>query len=466
MLSRLFAFLFKRPPPRVAEQRDFQTLDNLAPVKGTSAAIETPPPVQQGNRLDDPADRSVICREAALNREQRIVGYEFMLRQGMRDRVQAQSRRIHHVYNEVVIRNLLQFSIHQLLGHRQAFITVLDSFLSNPLIDALPGQGIVLTVEPMNDASDAPDPVLLINRVNELKRRGFALALEECFEGAHFALLAPHVSYFIVKTAQHNPAKLKQTAERLVRQSGGVTLIARDLQSFDDFGLCCRLGFALFQGPFVTSREDWSGNQTRPQTLHVCNLLNQLRCEVETAELAQHLKQDAVLSYRLLRHINSAASGLRQPVTSIEHALVLMGRQKMYRWLTLLLFGSAQLSPHMAMLQESALARGRLMELVGAPAFTAAECDSLFVTGLFSMLDLVLQMPLPAALKPLNLPEAISAALLNNTGPYAPFLDLALACETFDPDRIEAAAKRCGVEVSAVNTRHFEAMAWVQTLQT
>ena len=466
MLSRLFAFLFKRQPHHraAAEQRDFKVLNHLAPVKGASAAIETPLPVQSGNRPDEATNRSVICREAVLNREQRVAGYEFVLRKGMRDRVQAQSRRIYHLYSEVVIHNLLKFSIHKLLGHRQAFITVIDSFLANPLIDELPGQGIVLTVLPMDDARDALDPASLVNRVNQLKRRGFTFALEECFEGAHFALLAPQVSYLVVKTDQHDPAELKQTAERLIRQAG-ITLIARDLQSFDDFELCSRLGFALFQGPFVTSREDWTGNQAGPQTLRVCDLLNQLRREVETDELALLIKQDTVLSYRLLRYINSAASGLRQPVTSIEHALVLMGRQQMYRWLTLLLFGSAQLSPHAAAVQESALARGRLMELVGARAFTTAECDSLFVTGLFSMLDLVLQIPLPAALKPLNLPEAISAALLHNQGPYAPFLDLALACETFDPDRIEAAAGRCGVEVSEVNTRHFEAMAWVQALQ-
>ena len=467
MLSRLFAFLFKRQTHHIiTEQRDFQVLNELAPVKGTSAAIETPPPVQSGNRPDEETDRSVICREATLNREQRVAGYEFMLRKGMRDRVHAQSRRIHHVYNEVVIRNLVHFSIHKLLGHRRAFITVLDSFLTNPLIDLLPGLGIVLTVLPMDDGSSiALDPVSFVTRVNELKRRGFALALEECFEGAHFALLAPHVSYFIVKTTQHSPAELKQIAERLGRLSDGITLIARDLQSFDDFELCRHLGFALFQGPFVTNREDWTGNRAGPQTLHVCDLLNQLRREVETAELAKLIKQDAVLSYRLLRYINSAASGLRQPVASIEHALVLMGRQQMYRWLTLLLFGSAQLSPHAAAVQESALARGRLMELVGNQTLTVAECDGLFVTGLFSMLDLVLQMPLSEALKPLNLPEAVNAALLHRQGPYAPFLELALACETSDPDRIEAAAGRCGVEISAVNTRHFEAMAWVQELQ-
>ncbi len=466
MLSRLFAFLFKHQTHHhvAAEQRDFQVLNHLAPVKGSSAAVEIPPPVQTGNRLDDPINRSVICREAVLNREQRVAGHEFMLRKGMRDRVHAQSRRIHHVYHEVVIRNLLQFSIHKLLGHRQAFVTVLDSFLANPLIDQLPGQGIVLTVLPMDDGSEI-EPGPLLSRVNDLKQRGFALALEECFAGAHFDLLALHVSYFIVKTTQHSPVEVKQIAERLFRLSSKITLVARDLQSFDDFELCRQLGFALFQGPFVTNREDWTGNQAGPQTLHVCDLLNQLRREVETTELAKLIKQDPVLSYRLLRYINSAASGLRQPVTSIERALVLMGRQQMYRWLTLLLFGSAQLSPHAAAVQENALARGRLMELVGTQMFTAAECDSLFVIGLFSMLDLVLQMPLSEALKPLKLPEAVNEALLHHQGPYAPLLELALACETADPDQIEAAAGQCGVEISEVNTRHFEALAWVQALQ-
>ncbi|MCC6135382.1 MAG: HDOD domain-containing protein [Candidatus Contendobacter sp.] len=466
MLSRLFTFLFKcqLPHGHPAEQRDFQALNELAPVKGTGAAIEPLPPVQPGNRPDEAADRSVICREATLNREQRVAGYEFMLRQGIHDRVRVQSRRIHHIYNEAVINNLLQFSIHKLLGHRQAFITVLDSFLANPLIDQLPGQGMVLTVQAMDDDRDGLDPAVLGNRVDELRRWGFAFALEECFEGPHFALLAPHVNYFIVKAAQHSPTELKEIADRLIQQRN-VALIARNLESFDDFELCRRLGFALFQGPFVTSHEDWTDNLAGPQTLRVCDLLNHLRCDAETAELAEIIKQDAILFYRLLRYINSAASGLRQNIISIEHALVLMGREKMYRWLTLLMFGSAQLSPHAVALQETALTRGRLMELVGAPLFAEAERDGLFVTGLFSMLDLVLQIPLPAALKPLHLPEAINAALLRNEGPYAPFLELALACESFDPDRIEAAAAHCGVELSEVNARHFETLAWVQAIQ-
>ncbi len=129
------------------------------------------------------------------------------------------------------------------------------------------------------------------------------------------------------------------------------------------------------------------------------------------------------------------------------------------------MFGSAQNAPHAAALQENALVRGRFMELISEGAVAETERDNLFVTGLFSMLDLVLRIPLATAIRPLNLPVAIEAALLRNEGPYAPFLDLALACESPHQHRIEAAAARCGVEVSAVNAQHFAALIWVQAIQ-
>ena len=278
-------------------------------------------------------------------------------------------------------------------------------------------------------------------------------------------MLAPHASHFIFRTAQRNPAETQKIADQISQRYRDAQLIARDLESFDDFELCRTLNFALFQGPFVTSREDWTDNRAGPQTLHICDLLNHLRRDAETTQLVELLKQDAMLSYRLLRYINSAAMGLRQTVTSIEHALVLIGRQNMYRWLTLLLFGSAQNSPYAAALQETALARGRFMELIGERAFAKAERDSLFITGLFSMLDRVLRMPLPEAIKPLHLAEWVEAALLRGEGPYAPFLDLAMACESSDQDRIEAAAASCGVEITDVNAKHFEALAWVQSVE-
>lgn len=440
--------------PAEAQRRDFQTLDALAPVQQAPAA--TVPA-----SAPDAGQASFICREALLNREQRVAGYEFMLRKGARDRVRGQSRRIHHVYSEVVVRNMLQFSIGRLLGHRQAFVAVLDSFLGNVSLDQLPGGGVVLIVHTLEDGADPPE---LEGRVRALGERGFAIALEDDFEGPAFERLGPHASHFLVQTPRYTPADLRRLAERLGARFPRAVLVAKDLQSFDDFELCRRLGFGLFHGPFVTSREEWTGNQVGPQALRVIDLLNRLRRDADTAELARILRQDAVLSYRLLRYINSAASGLRQAVTSIEHALVIMGRQQMYRWLTLLLFGSSQSAPHAEALLENALVRGRLMEGVDDEQPTEAR-EELFVVGLFSLLDRVLRVPMPEALKPLNLPQPVVAALLEGEGPYAALLELALACESGDPERVATASLVCGLEADRVNARHFEALVWAQQVQ-
>lgn len=457
MLNRILNALLGRPQstpaPGEGERRDFQELNALAPVQQAPAA-------GPANAMDTGAS-SFICREAFLNREQRVAGYEFMLRKGARDRVRGQSRRIHHVYGEVVVRNMVQFSIGRLLGHRLAFVAVLDSFLRNPAIDQLPGSGVVLIVHNLSDGTDPPD---VETRIRELKERGFAIALEDCFEAEAFERLAPHAAYFLVQTTLYTPADLRRLAERLTTGFPRVVLVAKDLASFDDFELCRKLGFSMFHGPFVTSREEWSGNQVGPQALRVMDLLNRLRRDADTAELARILRQDAVLSYRLLRYINSAASGLRQAITSIEHALVIMGRQQMYRWLTLLLFGSAQSSPLAEALLENALVRGRLMEGVDERQSAAARED-LFVVGLFSLLDRVLRVPMAEALKPLNLPEPVQAALIEGEGPYAALLELALACESGDQDRIAAASLACGLNAASVNARHFEALVWAQQVQ-
>lgn len=466
MFSRILTALFGRGSTAedeaaaraAAEQREFQALNQLAPVKETGATAVPSPSAADATSA---AARSVICREAVLNREQRIEGYEFLLRPEATGRIHGDSRRIRQVYDEVLVGGVLQFSITKLLGERRAFIGVLDTFLSNPLVDRLAGSTVALTIMPFGGEA-AAEP--LIEQVQALKQKGCAIALEECFAGAHFDALAAYADYFMIRTMQHTPEMTKELAQQLRQRFPGAMLVAKELESFDDFELCRKLDFALFQGPFVTSREDWTGNQVGPQTLHVCDLLNRLRRDADTSELALILKQDAVLSYRLLRYINSAAAGLRQSITSIENALVLMGRQKIYRWLTLLLFGSVQDSPHAAALLEIALVRGRFMELVGEQ-FSAADRDALFVVGLFSMLDLVLRVSLPEALKPLSLPDAVSAALLCNEGPYAPLLDLAVACETLDQERIRAAAARCGVAASSVNAKHFEALAWAREMQ-
>jgi EAL and modified HD-GYP domain-containing signal transduction protein len=171
-------------------------------------------------------------------------------------------------------------------------------------------------------------------------------------------------------------------------------------------------------------------------------------------------KLDPMLTYKFLRYINSAGGGLVMKVTTIEHAIAVLGQKKLYRWLTLLLYSGGTINPQDLALMENAMVRGRMTETLGREVFPPEELDNLFIVGFFSLLDVLLRMPMGQALAHLNLPEELILALVHKEGRYAPYLELAIACEQFNPETIAELATACGLDVQKVNLAHIDAMLW------
>jgi EAL and modified HD-GYP domain-containing signal transduction protein len=154
--------------------------------------------------------------------------------------------------------------------------------------------------------------------------------------------------------------------------------------------------------------------------------------------------------------------GLQSRVASIESSLVFLGREKLYRWLTLLLFNADDTKSTDGALLEQALVRGRMMEILAAEKFSRQQCDELFVVGMFSLLDVLMKLPISIALDPLQLPPMVTTALIGDKGDYAVYLRLAVACETNDFCSLETEAKALSLSVDCVNAAHFDALAWTQ----
>ena len=91
----------------------------------------------------------------------------------------------------------------------------------------------------------------------------------------------------------------------------------------------------------------------------------------------------------------------------------------------------------------TAVVRGRLMELLAAELLPPEECDNAFVVGVFSLLDVMLGVPLEKALESVALPQPVTDALLHGTGVFAPFLELTRACESGDEAAFAKAAESC-----------------------
>jgi EAL and modified HD-GYP domain-containing signal transduction protein len=405
---------------------------------------------------------SVMRREAMLGREQRVAGYTFMLRRAPDDERDGTLPDVQRLYDETLLDNLQRMDVARLLGQRLAFVPVSLAILSGSRVDDWPAAGTVWVLR-----LDAQTPVddALLARLAELKTRGslFAVQAEDVVRPEHHGLLAL-AEYVLINAGSEDIPAITSHMAAVSRVASGKRFIATEVQTLEAFHMCHKLQFALFMGPFITRHETLDAPVLGPSRAKVLDLMNRVRTGAEQNELAAQFRHDPVLSVRLLRYVNSPGMGLMNKVGGIEQALMVMGQDKLYRWLTLILFtgGKTQDLDHAVL--ENALTRGRLAEQLAGRALFAKARDEIFVAGLFSLLDLVMRMPMEKVLKQISLPAEITEAIVSQRGPYAPYLSLAIACENDDQTSIETLAKQIGREADEINAAHMDALLWAQQL--
>jgi len=140
------------------------------------------------------------------------------------------------------------------------------------------------------------------------------------------------------------------------------------------------------------------------------------------------LVEEPVLVYRLLRHANSAALGLRTGVDSLRHALMVLGLSTFRRWLVGQLPGASE-DLNLQPVRTSMVIRARLMELLLDPGEEDKLRSEIFLCGLLSQIDMVLGEPIADALQRFPVSQRITDAILSRSGPYAAYLEIAIALE-------------------------------------
>jgi EAL and modified HD-GYP domain-containing signal transduction protein len=176
----------------------------------------------------------------------------------------------------------------------------------------------------------------------------------------------------------------------------------------------------------------------------ICELLNHLALDRDTFVVAEAVRLDVALSYRLLRYVNSPAIGMPRAVETVEQAVAVLGRAELARWLSVQLLACGAVRHASRALQESALARGKLLESV-ALARGEPDAGAFFTLGLLSLMEPLLQVPLAAAIAPLRLGESAREALLQRTGVWSDRLGLLDAIDASDGARIDGLAAGLGL---------------------
>jgi EAL and modified HD-GYP domain-containing signal transduction protein len=197
----------------------------------------------------------------------------------------------------------------------------------------------------------------------------------------------------------------------------------------------------------------------------VVDLMNRVERQEPLENLERALKTDPTLVFRLLRYINSAALGLKVEVTALRQALMLLGYLPLLRWLSRMLLDAAAKEGASRPLVHLSVRRGFLMERIGAASGQPAEASEMFLCGMFSLLDVLLQRPLAELVSGLPLPDRVRDSLLDKDGPYSLHLRWVEAVESCSPSAAREALGHLRIPPRAANRAVLEALAAARTLE-
>lgn len=307
---------------------------------------------------------------------------------------------------------------------------------------------------------DTQQPEEVLKASRQLKSDGYALALD-------------------LTSAIGAVAGLPELADVLCFDAGGaadprnfldkakgrkVALLASRVQGLEQFEALKNAGFTLFQGRFFKEPEIIAERKLTSHHMSRFSILRLLEAEDPDVEaLAETISVDVSVSFRLLSYLNSAAFGFPQKIQSIRQAIMILGTNKLKNWLrAVLLADMAQQGDMPRELAELSLQRARFLEQVALRYdFWDFDPGSLFLLGLFSLLDAILGIPMDKITNHLPLDEKLKAALRREEkSEYQPLLDLGECLEDADWERLVGLTRKLGFDLETVKACHVEAMAW------
>ncbi|MGH2458178.1 MAG: EAL and HDOD domain-containing protein [Chloroflexota bacterium] len=393
-----------------------------------------------------------VARQAIFDQRERVFAYELLFRSG------AENVFLHpdgDLASQVVMSHGLHvFGLDELTHQHRAFINFTRSLLVRETARLLPSDKIVVeileTVEP--DAE-------VIQACRALKRWGYLLALDDFVaRPGDDPLIA--LADFIKVDFRQSPGPVRRAlAQRFLPRK--VTLVAEKVETPDDFAEGRSLGYSLFQGYFFCKPEVVSREDVPARKLHYLRLLREInRPDVDFDEIERLIKEDVALSIKLLRYINSAWFGLSRRVTSLRHALVLLGIRTVRQWAALVAVTTIA-SDKPAELIAISLLRATFCERLAAPAHLDNRASDLFLVGLFSSLDALIDRPLGELLREVAVPDAVRDALLGLPTRLSPVYRLVLAYEQGDWDGSTELARALELDEKILPDVFSQSVRWV-----
>lgn len=355
----------------------------------------------------------LFARQPILDRSQEVFAYELLFRNGADDHAEFVDGDL--ATRSVLLSAFADNSAPQLLNGKPGLLNIRLNMVAN-----LPDFAVeFLYVEILESEHNL---AILDHEVEMLARRGFRVALDDFEMKNYRPELIDAVDIVKLDVIAMSRDELIAAVEQLRQHS--VLLLAEKVETYDMFHFCKSLGFDYYQGYYFCRPELVTGHVLNANRKSLFDLLLLLyKPDDDVIAISQVIKRDAVLSYKLLKLVNSSFYRRATTVESIEHAVMLLGLQRIRSWATLVCLGDLNDKPQE--LQTESFMRATMCESLGAN-ISHEMAQKCFSVGMLSSLDAWFNLPLVDLLSRLPLSTELNNALIKREGALGAILSTCL----------------------------------------
>jgi EAL and modified HD-GYP domain-containing signal transduction protein len=342
------------------------------------------------------------------------------------------------------------------IAHSDLFVHVLHEGLGGSHWDFLDPKKVVACVPPV--ANHDPQRIAEVAvALAGLRKRGFRLSFQHAVVAPVYRAWQPLADFVKLDLAALATRQLAPLLAAIQARTPACA-IGMKVESAEQFAYLQKIGVARFQGYWFSAPEVLKPRVLSPAEAGALELFNLVSQSAPLNAVEEALKKDAAMGVNLLRIINSAGLGLSQKVSSLRQAVMLMGYEKLGKWAALVLTTASFQGS--SLVKSSAIARGRMMELLSHEDAAQLDPGRAFLIGLLSQVDRLLGCQMHSALAQLSLSDEVVDVLLGGSGVYADMLQLTMACESEHDADFARAFGKLHFTLRQINMAHLEALAW------
>jgi EAL and modified HD-GYP domain-containing signal transduction protein len=392
-----------------------------------------------------------IGRQPIFNRKLKLFAYELLARSDMQN---VSNSTGDAATSQVIINALMEIGLENIVGKHPAFFKLTRNFLLEQELGIFSTESTIFAIPNDIEVDDS-----LLAAVQGLKAKNYQIALDNFVYREELLPLIKLADIVKVDTLNLDENGIRKHVEMLKKI--GTKVLAQKVETPEQFNLYQDLGVDYFQGFFFAKPTVVTAKRVPANKMTVLQLLAKVNDpDVNMDELSELIQQDVSLSVKVLKYINSPMSGLTREIESIKQALVLLGVEMIKYWVSIMAMADLDMEGRPDELITTLLTRAKTCELL-ADASGEPDKSPFFTVGLFSALDVIMEVSMEEVLKQLPLAPDIKDALLDLKGDMGQALRCAMAMESGMLE--EAHYKELSPDV--LSNINIEAMHWADELR-